>query len=55
VERLRSTAIFRSAIGCLRNQELRNPAPKCRGSHVQSGVARIEVVSDVGEEKCRGP
>jgi hypothetical protein len=38
----------------LRTQrEFRHPAPKCRGSHVESCVARIEVGSDVGEEKGR--
>ena len=51
VKRLRSPAIFRSAIGSVRNQEFRDLAPKCRSSHVESRVARIEVVSDIGEEK----
>jgi hypothetical protein len=51
VQRLRSSAIFRSAVGPTRDQEFCNPAPKCGGSHVERCVARIEVVSDVGEEK----
>ena len=50
----RSASILRSAPGSVRHQELRNRAPKCRSSHVESGVARIKVVSDVGEEKGRG-
>jgi hypothetical protein len=52
VKRLRSPAIFRSAIGPVRNQEFRDPTPKCCGRHVESRIARIEVVSDFGKEKC---
>ena len=53
VERLRASAIFRPAIGAVRDQELRNVAPKCRSSHMQSCVALIKVVSDISEEKGR--
>jgi hypothetical protein len=51
---LGSSTILRSATGSVRHQELRNRSPKCRGRHVERGVARVEVVSDVGEEKRRG-
>jgi len=53
VKRFRASTIFRPAIGSVRHQQLRDRAPKCRGSHVERCVARIEVVSDVGEEECR--
>jgi hypothetical protein len=54
MKRLRSSTIFRSAVGSMRDQKFRNLTPKCRGSHVESRIARIEVVSDFGEEKGRG-
>ena len=54
VKRLRPSAIFCAPIGSVRNQEFRNRAPKCRGSHVKGRIAGIEVVSDVGKEKSRG-
>jgi hypothetical protein len=49
----RSASIPRSAIGSMRNQEFCNRAPKCRGRHVESRIAAIEVVSDLDEEKGR--
>ena len=55
VKRLRPSAISCAPLGSVRNQEFRNLAPKCRGSHMKSRIAGIEVVSDVGEEKGRGP
>jgi hypothetical protein len=49
----RSASIPRLAIGSMRNQEFCNRAPKCRGRHVESRIAAIEVVSDLDEEKGR--
>jgi hypothetical protein len=54
VQWLRSSAIFRSAVGPVRNEQFGYGAPECRGSHVESGVAAIEVMTDVGEEKGGG-
>jgi hypothetical protein len=54
MKRLRPATIPRSAIGSMLDQEFRNRPPKCRGSHVESGVARVEVMSDVGEEERSG-
>jgi hypothetical protein len=54
MKRLCASAISRSAIGSVRDQELRNRTPKCCGSHVESRVARIKVMSDFGVEKGRG-
>ena len=53
MKRLCSTAILRSAIGAVRNQEFCNRPPKCRGRHVEGRIARIEVMRDVGEEMRR--
>jgi hypothetical protein len=52
VKRLCASAISRSAIGAVRDQEFRNRTPKCGGSHVECRIARIKIVSDVGEEEA---
>jgi hypothetical protein len=51
VKRFCPSPISRAAIGSARDQELRNRTPKCGGSHVKSRIARVQVVSDVDEEK----
>jgi hypothetical protein len=49
-----ASSISRSAVGSVRDQELGNWAPKCRRSHVESRIAAIEVVTDIGKEETGG-
>jgi hypothetical protein len=53
-EAARASTILRAAVGSVRDQEFGNLTEKCRGGHVKSCVAGIEIVSDVGEEERSG-
>ncbi len=54
MQRFRSSSISRPAVGAVRNQELGNRAAECRRSHVESRIAAIEIVTDIGKEEVGG-
>jgi hypothetical protein len=51
MQRFRPSSISRPAVGSVRNQQFSNRAPECRGSHVESRIATIEIVTDLGKEE----
>ncbi len=51
MKRLRSTTVLRTTVCLMPYQKRHNLIPKCRRGHVQSRVASIEVMSNVGKEE----
>ena len=54
MQRFRSSSISRPAVGSARNQDFGNRAPKCRRRHVESRIATIEIVTDIGKGEVGG-